>query len=140
MTAKQLIPNIWKNEEKGRGTRKALAAADVWVPLCLSALGAGEEAWNRRACGPASENAPVHYGERRPKSRRSEGLVSRPGRPGCYWCHVLSANWNFLLLLFFINTQISSFVEFNSDGASGSVWETVNTGEARMEHVFVFST
>lgn len=27
----KLIPNIWKNEEeKGRGTCKALAAADVW--------------------------------------------------------------------------------------------------------------
>lgn len=61
----KLIPNIWKNEEKGRGTCKALAAADMWVPLCLSALGAGEEAWNRRACGPASENAPVRYGEKR---------------------------------------------------------------------------
>lgn len=35
----KLIPNIWKNEEKERGTCKALAAADVWVPLCDSALG-----------------------------------------------------------------------------------------------------
>lgn len=36
------IPNIWKNEEKGRVTCKALAPADVWVPLCLPrGLGAG---------------------------------------------------------------------------------------------------
>lgn len=26
------IPNIWKNEERGRVTCKALAPADVWVP------------------------------------------------------------------------------------------------------------
>lgn len=43
-----LIPNIWKNEEKGRGTHKALAAADVWVPLCPSAAGGGKGAWSRR--------------------------------------------------------------------------------------------
>lgn len=36
------IPNIWKNEEKGRVTCKALAPADVWVPLCLpGGLGGG---------------------------------------------------------------------------------------------------
>lgn len=29
------IPNIWKNEEKGRGTCKALAPADVRGPLRL---------------------------------------------------------------------------------------------------------
>lgn len=37
------IPNIWKNEEKGRGACKTLAPADVWVPPCLPwALGAGQ--------------------------------------------------------------------------------------------------
>lgn len=29
------IPNIWKNEETGGVTCKALAPADVWVPLRL---------------------------------------------------------------------------------------------------------
>lgn len=39
------IPNIWKNEEKGRVACKALARADVWAPLHLPqelAAGSGE--------------------------------------------------------------------------------------------------
>lgn len=46
------IPNIWKNEETGGVTCKALAPADVWVPLRLPLeLGAsdgGEEGVSRR--------------------------------------------------------------------------------------------
>lgn len=39
------IPNIWKTEEKGGVTCKALAPADVWAPLCLPRGPGGHTAW-----------------------------------------------------------------------------------------------
>lgn len=57
----KLIPNIWKNEEKGRGARKALAATGVWVPLCLCALKGGV----KRDMQPRPHSTPVQHGKRR---------------------------------------------------------------------------
>lgn len=47
------IPNIWKNEEKGRRACKARAPADVWVPLRLpQELRVGVECSRRRGTQP----------------------------------------------------------------------------------------
>lgn len=74
------IPNIWKNEAKGRVTCKALAPADVWVPLCLpQSRGLGPQ-----TC-PLGDSCPgvgrKGIGFLKPTPEQSEKLESRPGRP-----------------------------------------------------------
>lgn len=73
------IPNIWKNEERGRITCKALAPADVWVPPRLpQELGAfegGAGAVSRRK-GPQ----PCLSGDSRP-GVKEKGLVLRAPNP-----------------------------------------------------------
>lgn len=82
------IPNIWKNEEKGRVTYKALAPADVWVPPSLPR---GWAAARAGSGGREQDEEPTALPLRRPPSRcEREG----PGfsKPKPEWSESLRAD------------------------------------------------